>query len=53
MNDKLLSAIQFAYENDIWPSAKNIATLLGYKQAKLTGRANRERKLILRTIFGL
>ena len=48
----LVDAIQFAFENDIWPSARNIAVLLGYKQDKLTGRANRERKRILRELFG-
>lgn len=44
MTEKLMDAIQFAWENDIWPSARNIAIVLGYKQEKLTGRANRERK---------
>lgn len=52
MNEKLMDAIQFAWSNDIWPSARNIATLMGYKQAKLTGSANRERKRILRAMFG-
>lgn len=50
---QLLEALRFCWEKDIWPSARNVAILMGYKQAKLTGRMNRRRKEILRGHFGM
>lgn len=52
-DEPLLEALQHCWEKDIWPSARNVAILLGYKQAKLTGRMNRRRKEILRGHFGM
>jgi hypothetical protein len=48
----LQTAIEFAHQNDIWPSSRNIATLLGYKRPKLNGRMNWERKRLLRELYG-
>lgn len=50
---KLFDAIQFAWENDIWPSSRNLATLMGYERPKLNGRMNKERIKILRGHFYL
>lgn len=49
----LPGAIEFAYRNDIWPSARNVAILMGYKRPKLNGRMNRERKRIIHETYDL
>lgn len=53
MSDGILMAIEEIYRRNMWPSAANVARALGYRQLKLTGRANRDRKRILRTIYGM
>lgn len=52
-DDNLLEAIQFAWENKIWPSSKNLAILMGYKILKLNGRMNKRRIIILRGYFNM